>query len=228
MAKAKLLIVDDDRDLTDLLNEFLGGEGFQVYICHSGESGLEAVDETFDLVLLDVMLPGIDGFEVLKTLRRHYDTPVLMLTAKGDELDCVLGLELGADDYLPKPYRPRELLARIKALVRRRQGHLSGEVKALEVNGIRVDLKRRQATVDQQVVELTQTEFGILCLLVASPDTVISKQTLSEEVLERPLQIHDRSIDMHVSNLRKKLHRYRQQEIIKTLRGSGYLLMASS
>lgn len=225
MPKGKLLIIDDDKDLTALLEEFLGSEGFSLTVCHSGESGLEQLSPEFDLVLLDVMLPGIDGFEVLKALRVNFDTPVLMLTAKGDEFDCVLGLELGADDYLPKPYRPRELLARIKALVRRRQGQLMGEIKPLEVNGILVDLKRREARIDDKVLELTQTEFAILAVLVAEPETIVSKQTLSQEVLDRPLQIHDRSIDMHVSNLRKKLHAHRDQELIKTVRGSGYLLL---
>lgn len=228
MSAKQLLIIDDDKELTQLLSEYLATEGFVITCCHDGLSGLEqAHNDKFDLILLDVMMPELNGFEVLKALGGQHTTPILMLTAKGDNTDRILGLELGADDYLAKPFHHRELLARINAILRRidivSQGKL--EQTQLCVNHVLVDHTQRTVTCHQQEVELTGTEYQILTCLMEHHGQIVSKDSLSEQVLGRKLSAFDRSIDMHVSNIRRKLAPYSTENKIKTIRGSGYLFL---
>ena len=233
MADYQLLLIDDDHELTELLSEYLGGQGFALTIAHDGEAGLEQANaRQFDLILLDVMLPKMDGFEVLKQLRQTNKTPVLMLTAKGDDFDRIFGLELGADDYLPKPFNHRELVARIKAIVRRIEHieAISREINSnrIELNGVTLDLASRQVHCASQEVLLTGTEFQMLHLLMDAPGEIVSKETLSQKVLGRRLAPFDRSIDMHLSNIRKKLQRADDEDKIKTVRGAGYVFIQGS
>ena len=180
----------------------------------------------FDLILLDVMLPDMDGFEVLKALRRTHLTPVLMLTAKGDDFDRILGLELGADDYLPKPFNSRELSARIKAICRRMELlPSSSQQQALSIDDLYLEPASQRVTLQGRALVLTGTEFAMLQLLMINRGKLVSKQDLSEKVLGRKLSAFDRSIDMHVSNLRRKLGEIQTRERIRTLRGSGYMLL---
>jgi two-component system response regulator CpxR len=228
MAAAKLLLIDDDQELSELLSEFLTSEGFSLTCCFDGVSGLEqAKTNDYDLILLDVMMPGLNGFEVLKALGGKHLTPILMLTAKGDDSDRVLGLELGADDYLSKPYNPKELLARIKAILRR-VDILTNTSKSqpLDINGIELSPASREVSCLGQQVLLTGTEFEMLHLLMENLDTIVSKEKLSEQVLNRPLMAFDRSIDMHISNIRRKFQQHSPAEKIKTIRGVGYVFMS--
>ncbi|WDE12281.1 response regulator [Thalassomonas haliotis] len=229
MNNKRLLIIDDDRELTELLTEYLGGEGFEVECCHDGVTGLSrAYDKGIDLILLDVMMPQLNGFEVLKALGGNHQTPVLMLTAKGDDTDRVLGLELGADDYLAKPFHHRELLARIKAILRRidiiRESH--EPVALLKVNEVELHHATRQVFCHGQTLELTGTEYQILTYLMEHHGTIVSKESLSELVLGRKLSPFDRSIDMHVSNIRRKLLPASDLDKIKTIRGAGYIFLS--
>lgn len=227
MAEKSLLVIDDDTELTALLDEYLSAQGYRLTIAHDGGQGLQLATgpEHYDLILLDVMLPGMDGFEVLKQLRRTHLTPVLMLTARGDDFDRIFGLELGADDYLPKPFNPRELSARVKAIVRRMELlPASSAQQPLRVDDLVLEPAIQQAAYKGQVLDLTGTEFAMLQLFMANAGRLVSKQDLSEKVLGRKLSPFDRSIDMHVSNLRKKLQAGCAHERIKTLRGAGYLL----
>ncbi|MFC3031996.1 response regulator [Pseudoalteromonas fenneropenaei] len=222
----KLLLIDDDTDLCELLGEYLTQQGFTVSMCHNGQDGLDAAKrEAYDLILLDVMLPKLDGFEVLKALRQHILTPVIMLTAKGDDFDRIFGLELGADDYIPKPFNHRELVARIRAITRRiefcQQPTL--QTQPLQVGAVAMELMTRTVTVNGKAVVVTGTEFEILHLLLQKPGQIISKQDISVQVLGRRLAPFDRSIDMHVSNLRKKLQ-CGEANPIQTVRGIGYVL----
>ncbi|MFM5465311.1 response regulator [Aeromonas simiae] len=222
----KILLVDDDSDLTTLLNEILTLEGFQVTVACDGISGLQRLTESrFDLILLDVMMPNMNGFDMLATLRREWDTPVLMLTARGDSQDRVQGLESGADDYLAKPFDDRELLARIRAILRRTQSqqrHATGE--ELRFMDLRLQPGSQLATCHGQPLELTATEFGLLECLLRHPGQLVSKNQLSEQVLGKPLEPFDRAIDMHLSNLRKKLpERSDGHPRFKTVRGKGYI-----
>ncbi|OUS23422.1 DNA-binding response regulator [Thalassotalea sp. 42_200_T64] len=228
MTTKHLLLIDDDQELAELLNEFLASEGYQVSCCFDGISGLQqAKTQLYDLILLDVMMPGLSGFELLKALGGKHHTPILMLTAKGDDTDRVLGLELGADDYLAKPYNPSELLARIKAILRRVEIIQNKDKKpALEYNQVLLKNATREVFCHQQSVALTGTEFEILHLLMENLDTIVSKEQLSEQVLNRPLSAYDRSIDMHISNIRRKLQQHSALEKIKTIRGVGYVFMS--
>ncbi|SJN57406.1 Alkaline phosphatase synthesis transcriptional regulatory protein PhoP [Vibrio ruber DSM 16370] len=226
-----ILIIDDDTELTTLLKEVLTLEGFSVTEAHDGEAGLGMLDERTDIVLLDVMMPKLNGMETLKRIRtssQYAQLPVLMLTAKGEEIDRVIGLELGADDYLPKPFSDRELLARIRAILRRTQPapmHKSSEV--LECDDLRLYPKKQEAYCHDQLLDLTTTEFALLTHFVQQPGETLTKETLSLDVLGKRLAAFDRAIDMHVSNLRKKLPpRHDGRERIKTLRGRGYLMIA--
>ena len=225
--KPQLLLADDDTVLAELLTEYLGGEGFEVTMVHNGLDALEASKSPKDMVILDIMMPKMDGLEVLKSIRQTgNDTPIIMLTARGDDIDRILGLELGADDYMPKPCNPRELLARIKAILRRAsltEHKPSSKMDSIEVGGLRMNTHNRQAELLQETLLLTQTEFDILQMLVESPDVLISKQHISEEILGRKLGAYDRSIDVHISNLRRKLNPAEALNI-QTVRGSGYLL----
>ncbi|MBZ9613041.1 response regulator [Rheinheimera maricola] len=223
-----LLLIDDDYELTELLTDFLTPQGYQLTIAHDGQQGLEMATSSqhFNLILLDVMLPKLDGFEVLKQLRRTHMTPVIMLTAKGDDFDRIFGLELGADDYLPKPFNPRELSARIKAIVRRlEQLPTLTQSQPIRVNDLYLDPSAQQAKLADTMLILTGTEFSMLQLLMAHAGQLVSKEQLSEKVLGRKLTPFDRSIDMHVSNVRRKLADIQPQDIIRTIRGSGYILV---
>lgn len=213
-----LLIIDDDAELCALLNEFLAREGFSVAVEHDGARGLEtAFNGKFSLVVLDLMLPTMDGFQVLKELRGQSRMPVLMLTARGEDVDRIVGLELGADDYLAKPFNPRELVARIRAILRRAESPSRGR---LEVNGVTIDPGTRSVTCNGREIVMTTLEFDILEQLMLSAGRVVSRDSLMEAMYNRKATSFDRSIDMHVSHLRRKLET--GQTLIKTVRGVGY------
>ena len=215
----RLLVVDDDIELCSLLEEFLRREGYTVESVHEGKTGLEkALQGGYDLIVLDVMLPGMDGFEILKRLRAQSRVPVLMLTARGEDVDRIIGLEIGADDYLSKPFNPRELSARVKAILRRTDAR--PHRGRIEVNGIALDPGTREVTVDGRAIEITTLEFDILEQLMRSAGRVVSRDELMEGLYNRKATPFDRSIDMHVSHLRKKLEGGRP--LIKTIRGVGY------
>ncbi|QTL36058.1 response regulator transcription factor [Pseudoalteromonas viridis] len=224
---ANVLIIDDDRGLCELLQEYLQSEGCDVYAAHTGPEGLDmALTREFDVILLDVMLPQLDGFEVLKALRAKKMTPVIMLTAKGDDFDRIFGLELGADDYIPKPFNHRELLARIKAITRRVAHLLHNTVApSFKYQDLELDLASRTASIKGTPLPLTGTEYEMLHQLIKSAGQPVTKQTLSHTVLGRPLAPYDRSVDMHVSNVRKKIAQHSSHTYIKTLRGSGYIFL---
>ncbi|MFC3022984.1 response regulator [Vibrio zhugei] len=226
-----ILVIDDDNELTSLLKEVLSYEGFTVSEAHDGQTGLAIIDETIDLILLDVMMPNLNGTETLKKLREQWQTPVLMLTAKGEEVDRVIGLELGADDYLPKPFSDRELLARIRAILRRTQSTTDTNKgnRFLEYGDIQINTGKQEAYCQGELLELTTTEFALLTHFIENPGSTLSKETLSMDVLGKHLSAFDRAIDMHVSNLRKKLPpRADDKPRIKTLRGRGYMLLLES
>ena len=216
----RILVVDDDVELAGLLREFLQREGFQVDFAHSGPAGLEAAARNaHDLVVLDVMLPGMDGFEILRRLRPKSSVPVIMLTARGEDVDRIVGLELGADDYLPKPFNPRELLARMRAIMRRLEPR--ADEGRLEVNGVLLDPGARSVVCDGRTVELTTLEFDILEQLMRAAGRVLSRDALMEALYNRKATPFDRSMDMHISHLRKKLEAG-GRTLIKTVRGVGY------
>ena len=225
----RVLLIDDDQELGRMLAEFLGTDRLQVTVCHTGEDGIEAFAEgEFDLLILDIMLPGMSGLDVLKRIRRSSQVPVIMLTARGDDVDRIIGLEFGADDYLPKPFNPRELLARIRAILRRAQPR-DHDTRHWNLGGIAVDTRTHRATVDGNPLQLTGTEFEILKSLLETPGDVVSKERLSERALGRRLLPYDRSIDTHISNLRGKLERAgNKNETIQNQRGVGYLLIPGS
>ena len=214
-------MIDDDVELCSLLGEFLQREGFTVEFEHDGRQGLErALHGGFDLVVLDVMLPGMDGFEILRQLRAESKIPVMMLTARGEDVDRIVGLELGADDYLPKPFNPRELTARLRAILRRYEPKQNNTAGRMDINGIALDPGTREVLARGKEVELTTFEFDILELLMRSAGRVVSRDSLMENFYNRKATPFDRSIDMHISHLRKKLEA--GNTIIKTIRGVGY------
>jgi two-component system, OmpR family, response regulator CpxR len=215
----RLLLVDDDAELCSLLGEFLRREGYTIQCENQGRSGLDqALNGGFDLVVLDVMLPEMDGFEILKRVRAQSHVPVLMLTARGEDVDRIVGLELGADDYLPKPFNPRELAARIRAILRRSDAQPPNS--RIEVNGIALDPGSREVLREGERVELTTLEFSILEMLMRSAGRVVSRDALMEGLYNRKATPYDRSVDMHVSHLRRKLEN--ERALIKTVRGVGY------
>ncbi|ASJ98265.1 MULTISPECIES: response regulator [Shewanella] len=223
---SQILLIDDDLGLAELLAQLLELEGFTLTLAHDGEAGLNlALSQQFDLILLDVMLPKLNGFEVLKALRAKKQTPVLMLTARGDEIDRVVGLEIGADDYLPKPFNDRELVARIKAIIRRTSQQVDEQQPGIiEFADIKLDPSRQEVVCQDQLLILTGTEFGLLYHMIQHSGEVLSKDNLSENVLGKKLMPFDRSLDMHLSNLRKKLpERADGRPRVKTLRGKGYI-----
>ena len=223
----RILLIDDDIGLSDLLSQLLELEGFVLTQAYDGEQGLMmAQQQDFDLILLDVMLPKLNGFEVLRALRQRKQTPVLMLTARGDEIDRVVGLEIGADDYLPKPFNDRELVARIRAILRRAQTTQqdSQANEMMQFGDLRLDPTRQETYCNEQLIILTGTEFSLLFHLIEKSGELVSKESLSENVLGKKLMPFDRSLDMHLSNLRKKLpERQDGRPRVKTLRGKGYI-----
>jgi two-component system response regulator CpxR len=227
----EILIIDDDSELCELVREFLEGEGFEIDAAYDGLSGIErCLEREPDLVILDVMLPGIGGFEVLSRIRAHSRVPVIMLTARGEEVDRIVGLEMGADDYLPKPFNPRELAARIRAILRRSAAsEASGdEPEVLAIGDLEIDIGARQVRCSGDEVELTGAEFVILETLVRAAGTVVERNDLSRQALGRRASTFDRSLDVHLSNVRKKLGPLPDgSERIKTVRGVGYLYVKS-
>jgi two-component system response regulator CpxR len=224
----RILVIDDDVELCSLVAEYLQPEGFQVEAVYSGEQGLEqALAGTHSLVVLDVMLPGINGFEVLRRVRQTSTIPVLLLTARGEDVDRIVGLEIGADDYLPKPFNPRELVARIRAILRR--SHPSERdaqgSEVLRVGEIELDPASRTAHQKGRPLELTSVEFNLLEVLLREAGNVVSRERLVDAVLGRKFSPFDRSIDMHVSKVRRKLGDTDSGgDHIKTVRGVGYIL----
>ena len=227
----RILIIDDDAELCALVARFLAGEGFSVDRAADGREGIErALSGSYALVMLDVMMPDLSGFDVLRRIRACSRAPILMLTARGDTQDRVLGLELGADDYLPKPYDPSELVARIRAILRRFEPASPGSVAVtpLVVDDIELTASTRAVTRDGKPVELTTVEFDLLAVLMKGAGTVIGREQLVRAVLGREFWPYDRSIDTHVCNLRKKVGRLKDgTERIKSVRGTGYLYAKS-
>ncbi len=221
-----VLLIDDDVELCSMLKEYLGRNGFRVNTVHRGDTGLSAVRERgWALILLDVMLPGMNGLEVLKQIRATSNVRVLLLTARGEDVDRIIGLEIGADDYLPKPFNPRELLARIRAVLRRTISNSPEESGKLRVQNLELDPAARRAMQGARRLDLTDVEFALLEALMHSPGKVVSREELSEKVLGRKFDPFDRSLDMHVSRLRRKLGEdSATTEQVKTIRGIGYQL----
>jgi DNA-binding response OmpR family regulator len=224
----RVLIVDDDVELCGLLVERLSPEGFAIEAVHDGPRGLErALTQEHALVVLDVMLPGMGGLEVLRRLRAQSPVPVLILTARGEDVERILGLEIGADDYLPKPFNPRELIARIRAILRR-TARLDTAAGPLIVGDIRLDPAAREAWSNGVPLDLTSVEFTLLEALLHDAGRIVTRERLTETVLGRKLGAFDRVIDVHVSNVRKKLGPAQGGERIKAVRGSGYLFVVRS
>ncbi|EPJ49883.1 MAG: transcriptional regulatory protein CpxR [Osedax symbiont Rs2] len=230
MQQVELLLVDDDRELTALLSEYLNYEGLSITVADSGEQALTLLEsrKQFDIAVFDIMMPGMSGLELLQQLRPRVTLPVIMLTGKGGDIDRILGLEMGADDYLAKPCNPRELLARIKAVLRRSQQStpLKPGNNNIQLMGVTLSPSTREVQVAGKLLELTSAEFNVLHQLMLQPGIVVSKSTLTEKVLHRQLTAYDRSIDVHLSRVRQKLATLDNgTELIKTVRGEGYLFI---
>lgn len=223
-----ILLIDDDRDLTALLRDYLAQQGFDTETANDGLAGLRmATAKRFDLILLDVMMPGMDGFAVLDELRRVNDTPVLMLTARGEPDDRIHGLRAGADDYLPKPFNPDELVARIHAILRRATGiTVRDKAPAIEIRGVRLEPATRNAFVAGQGVDLTAVEFDILDVLMSAAGRVVSRDDIAMRLYQRQASPFDRAIDVHLSHIRRKLGD--AGALIRTIRGSGYIFTQDS
>ena len=222
-----ILLIDDDVELCSMLTDYLGRYGFNVSAVHRGDTGLKtALEKPFALILLDVMLPGIDGFEVLRRIRGASPVSVLLLTARGEDVDRIVGLEIGADDYLSKPFNPRELLARMRAILRRSATPVpSQEQSALKVETLELNPSARTVTLDGKKIDLTDVEFALLEALMRAAGKMVSREDLSEKVLGRKFHPFDRSLDMHVSRLRRKLTESgAPEDQVKTIRGTGYQL----
>ncbi len=229
----RILVIDDDVELCELVTEYLQTEGFRVEVVNDGTNSVEmAVSGAYGLIILDVMLPGLNGFEVLRRIRARSQIPVLMLTARGEEVDRIVGLEVGADDYLPKPFNPRELVARMRAILRRTQGEASGFVpsqpESLSLGDIDLDTGTRRVQCAGQAIELTTVEFDLLEEFLRMAGSVMKREELVERVLGRAFSPFDRSIDMHVSKLRRKLGPHPDgSQRIKSIRSVGYLYTSS-
>ncbi|MBX3745316.1 MAG: response regulator transcription factor [Verrucomicrobiae bacterium] len=226
----RVLLVDDDRKLCRLLADYLGPMGYQIHAVHDGPAGVQtAIQEPWHAVILDVMMPGLDGFEVLKRIRRESDVPVLMLTSRGDEADRIVGLEIGADDYLPKTFSPRELLARLRAVTRRHHPAANPPDPAgteIVVRDLHLNPDTRTAVLGDQPLQLTAVEFDLLLSLARAPGRVKTREQLLDEVREREFEVFDRSIDVHISSLRRKLaDDPRQPRFIETVRSVGYRMI---
>lgn len=225
------MIVDDDRELCDLLIEFLRLEGFEASAIHDGQDAVGLCRErSFDAIVLDIMLPGLQGLEVLRVLRSFTTTPILMLTARGEDTDRIVGLEMGADDYLPKPCNPRELAARLRAILRRAGVGTAGSSAASElvVGQTRLNSAERSASHNGTSLQLTSAEFNVLQVLLTRAGTVVDKESLSQQALGRALSAYDRSVDVHISKLRKKLTAAGGARLIVSVRGSGYQFTVSA
>ncbi|WP_224962160.1 response regulator [Geomonas subterranea] len=230
--KKSILVVDDDTGLCELLASYLGSEGYAVDAVHDGAHGAErAVTGGYAFIVLDVMLPGLNGFDVLRRIRQSSQVPVIMLTARGDDIDRIVGLEMGADDYLPKPFNPRELVARLRAIQRRSEATQLGVEQRgdlLEVGDLKLDIGTRSVTIDSTAVEVTSLEFSVLEVLVRHAGTVVSRDELTRQALGRDFTSFDRSVDVHMSSLRRKLGPSPGgDERIKSVRGVGYLYARS-
>jgi DNA-binding response OmpR family regulator len=223
----RVLLVDDDVALAGMLREYLQAEGFDATTAHDGEAGVEeALSGRYAIVVLDVMLPKLNGVEALRRIRAQSRVPVLMLTAKGDDVDRIVGLELGADDYVPKPCTPRELVARLRAILRRSEAGAAGPGGPVTTGPLSLWPERRHAEWEGRPIELTSTEFNLLEVLARNAGRVVTKAELSEQGLGRPLARFDRSIDVHVSSLRQKVGRLADgRSYIQTVRGLGYQLV---
>ena len=227
----KILIIDDDVELCALLAEFLHLENFTTHAVHDGhEAVIHCREHTYSAIILDIMLPGMQGLEVLRTLREFSNTPIIMLTARGEDTDRILGLELGADDYLAKPCNPRELSARLRAILRRVEGSKTEAPSppTLTVGATHIDTNNRSASYHRRDLKVTSAEFNILKILLANAGQVVDKNNLNELALGRALTAYDRSIDVHVSNLRKKLAALGGDNLILSVRGVGYQFSQTS
>lgn len=226
----KILIIDDDAELCELLDEYLEQEGFDIQTTQEADSGLKlALSENYRLIILDVMLPGMNGFDLLRRIRESSFVPVLMLTARGDDVDRIVGLEIGADDYLPKPFNPRELIARIRAILRRYDSRLKESTNstaaedAVTVGEVALYRSARSVYVSGEKIALTSVEFILLDCLLDFAGHVLTREELAQKALGRPLSAYDRSIDVHISSLRKKLGPFSNgEERITSVRGVGY------
>jgi two-component system response regulator CpxR len=222
----RVLLVDDDVQLCKLLAERLASEGFTMETVHDGSRGLErALSMEHALVVLDLMLPGMSGLDVLRRLRNVSPVPVLILTARGEDSDRIVGLEMGADDYVPKPFNPRELIARIRAILRR-TSRTAASAGPLVVGDLRIDPAVREVWLAEAPLNLTSVEFTLLEVFMREAGRILSREQLTDAVLGRELGPFDRVIDVHVSNLRRKLGGAPDRQRIKTVRGSGYLFVA--
>jgi len=223
----KILLIDDDVELTRMLKEFLVHEGFDVHTANNGVTGAQYLMlNRYDLAVLDVMMPELDGIETLKLIRKSSAIPVIMLTAKGDESDRFFGLELGADDYVPKPCTPRELTARIRAVLRRSQLTHQQKAAVIEVGSLFVLPEQRKAEWNQQTIPLTSVEYSLLEVLARNAGRIVSKETLSQQGLGRPLAKFDRSIDVHLSSIRQKIAEVSNgNQMIQTVYRMGYQLV---
>ncbi len=226
----RLLLVDDDQELCELMGQYLKSEGFEVNVANSAEQALPLLQDTgsYDLLIFDIMMPGQSGLDLLQQVRPRITTPVIMLTGRGEDIDRIIGLEMGADDYLGKPCNPRELVARIRAVLRRSVQASVAESGPdhLSIHGIELDFGKRQVLIADTELELTSAEFNVLAELMQAAGSIVSKNDLTEKVLHRKLTAYDRAIDVHVSRVRQKLAvMLPDSELIKTVRGAGYMLV---
>ncbi|HUA01534.1 MAG TPA: response regulator transcription factor [Candidatus Aquilonibacter sp.] len=228
MKSIPILMIDDDAELCSSLAKLLAMDGFHLRAVHDADSGIhEGAKDDYELVILDVMLPGGDGLKVLRRIRMNSRVPVIMLTARGDEADRIAGLEAGADDYLPKPFSPRELVARIRAVLRRKG--TAALPAAFDIGDLHIDRRTRRVMQSGSAIDLTGAEFDILLLLARSAGKVLSRDEIAEEALGRPVGLLDRSVDNHVSSLRKKLGTHvGPLERIRSVRGAGYIYTGDS
>jgi len=223
----RILVIDDDVELCELVAEYLEPTGYKVEAAHDGHAGVQrALSGDHALIVLDYMLPGLNGFEVLRQMRSQSRIPVVMLTARGDDVNRIIGLQIGADDYLPKPFNPLELVARINAVLRRSQPELN-KLEIISVGDIEMDNRTRTVRCGAKPIDLTVVEYSLLEKLLGAPGRILTREELVKDVLHRELSPFDRSIDTHLSNLRKKLgHEVNGVERIKTVRGIGYIYAA--
>ena len=222
----KILLVEDDQELGQMLSQYLAGEGMNTDVITHGKRAIEVINQThYDAMILDIMLPDISGIDVLRQVRQHHRLPIIMLTAKGENIDRVIGLEMGADDYMPKPCYPRELVARLRSVMRRFEEIpvVADDNQPLVLKELVLNPAMRSVTWQQQAIDLTASEFNLLELLLVAGDRVVSKDELSEKALGRTREAYDRSVDVHISNIRQKIAKTTNDQIfIETVRSIGY------